>query len=274
VLEQVRRAVKDQKMFRPSDRILVAVSGGKDSLVLWDVLMRLHYQTAGLHIQQGIGEYSECSYEKVAAYAEIRGAELIVHSLKETEGAGVLELAELSRRVPCSACGVMKRYHFNKVALDRGFDVTATGHNLDDEAARLLGNLLHWQDDYIVKQSPMLPRTHEKLVKKVKPLYRLTEREITAYAVVNGINYAIEECPMSKGSTMLAYKEALNRFEAASPGTKQYFYLGFLKRQQPGSLMALDEKLRDCERCGQPTTAVLCAYCRLLDRVSVAHDTF
>jgi uncharacterized protein (TIGR00269 family) len=273
VSEQVRRAAREYSMFDPSDRVLVAVSGGKDSLVLWDVLMRLGYTTAGLHIHQGIGEYSDHSYQKTTAFARSRDAELIVHSLEEVEGAGVLELAELTDRSPCSACGVMKRYNFNRIALERGYDVLATGHNLDDEAARLLGNVLRWQEDYLIKQTPALPKTHEKLVKKVKPLCRLAEREITAYAVANGMDYVVEECPMSVGSKMLLYKDVLNRLEAVSPGTKQFFYFGFLERQRPETLIAEDEKLRTCERCGQPTTASVCTYCRLLDKIKVAHET-
>jgi uncharacterized protein (TIGR00269 family) len=273
IQKQVKVAVKDQRMFSPSDRILVAVSGGKDSLALWDVLIRMGYRTAGLHVQQGIGDYSSLSFRKTEAFAASRGAELIVHSLEEEEGAGVPELAELTRRSPCSACGVMKRYHFNRIAHDRGFDVVATGHNLDDEAARLMGNLLHWQEEYLAKQSPVLPKTHERLVKKVKPLYRLTEREISAYAVVRRIDYTIEECPMSAGSKQLVYKGALNRLEADAPGTKQYFYLGFLDRRRPETVAAEDAKLRECERCGQPTSLAVCSYCRLVERIDLAHET-
>lgn len=270
VIEQVKRAVHDQKMFDPGDRILVAVSGGKDSLTLWDVLMRLGYETTGLHIQQGIGEYSEESHRKTVEFARTRSADLIVHSLKEEEGAGVLELADLTDRSPCSACGVMKRYNFNRIAHDRGFDVLATGHNLDDEASRLLGNVLRWQEDYLAKQSPSLPSTHEKLVKKVKPLYRLAEREITAYAVVNRIDYLIEECPMSVGSKMLVNKEVLNRLEADAPGTKHAFYFGFLERQKAGGAVHEDDTIRSCARCGQPTAATVCSYCRILEKVRTA----
>lgn len=270
IVEQVKRAIKDHAMFGRDDRILVAVSGGKDSLSLWDILMRLSYDTAGLHIQQGIGDYSEQSHQKTAAFAESRGAELILHSLKEEEGAGVLELAELTDRSPCSACGVMKRYNFNKIARDREFDVLATGHNLDDEASRLLGNVLRWQEDYLAKQSPALQATHEKFVKKVKPLYRLAEREITAYAVVNKIDYVIEECPMSVGSKMFVNKEVLNQLETDSPGTKQAFYFGFLERQKQEDLTREDETIRSCARCGQPTTAAICSYCRILEKVKTA----
>jgi uncharacterized protein (TIGR00269 family) len=270
VVEQVKRAIKDHTMFGRDDRILVAVSGGKDSLSLWDILMRLDYDTAGLHIQQGIGGYSEQSHQKTAAFAQSRGAELILHSLKEEEGAGVLELAELTDRSPCSACGVMKRYNFNKIAREREFDALATGHNLDDEASRLLGNVLRWQEDYLAKQSPALQATHEKFVKKVKPLYRLAEREITAYAVVNKIDYVIEECPMSVGSKMFVNKEVLNRLETDSPGTKQAFYFGFLERQKQEDLTREDETIQSCARCGQPTTAAICSYCRILEKVKTA----
>ena len=51
----------------------------------------------------------------------------------------------------------MKRYQFNRIAVQNEYDVMATGHNLDDEASRLLGNVLRWQTEYLDKQSPTLP---------------------------------------------------------------------------------------------------------------------
>ena len=65
----------------------------------------------------------------------------------------------------------MKRHYFDPAALEGGFDVLVTGHNLDDEAARLMGNVLHWQRDYLARQRPVLQPTHPKFVRKVKPLY-------------------------------------------------------------------------------------------------------
>ncbi len=260
-------------MFREDERVLVAVSGGKDSLALWDILMRMGYDTTGLHIQLGIGEYSKLSLEKTEAFAESRGVELIVHSLEKEEGAGVLELAKLINRKACSACGVMKRYNFNRMAVDNGFPVLATGHNLDDEASRLLGNILRWQDDYLEKQSPVLPASHAKLARKVKPLFRLAEREITAYALVNKIDYHVEECPKSVGSKMFANKEALNKLETESPGTKHNFYLGFLERQKEKGDLQAELIDNSCGRCGQPTTAEICSYCRILEKIKEVPKT-
>ncbi|MFQ5781278.1 MAG: tRNA(Ile)-lysidine synthetase, partial [Nitrospiria bacterium] len=166
-----------------------------------------------------------------------------------------------------SACGTMKRHHFNRIARDNGFKVVATGHNLDDEAARLLGNVLQWQDHYLQKQSPVLSDDGGRWAKKVRPLYRLTEREITAYSVINRIDYIIEECPMSKGAKMFLYKEVLNQLEETSPGTKHQFYLGFLKQKKRG-LFPQEGNDQTCLSCGQPAQGPFCSYCRLMERAA------
>lgn len=276
VNDQVAKAIKSQRMFGKEDRILVAVSGGKDSLALWDVLLKLGYKADALYVNLGIGAYSEESHRKVTAFAETvaapYGATLHLHTVEKEEGAGIRELATLVNRPACSTCGTIKRYQFNRAAVERDYDVMATGHNLDDEAARLLGNVLHWQEEYLDKQGPSLPASVEGFAKKVKPLYRLTERELAAYCVLNRIDYIVEECPMAKGARTLLYKEVLNRLEAESPGTKQTFYWGFLDKQRKTSStdMSMTEKdrasLHPCATCGQPTTAEVCTYCKLMAR--------
>ncbi len=283
VHDQVARAIKTERMFDRNHRILVAVSGGKDSLALWDILLKLGYRTDALYVDLGIPDYSATSRSKVERFFELiaqpLGSSLHIHTVQETEGAGIKDLAELVHRPTCSACGTIKRYQFNKAAVDQDYDVMATGHNLDDEAARLLGNVLHWQEEYLDKQGPSLPASVEGFAKKVKPLYRLTEREIAAYAVLNRIDYIVEECPMAKGSKMLLYKEVLNRLETESPGTKQAFYWGFLERQAkglhaPDAPHTMAEKdqatLHPCTSCGQPTTSETCSYCKLMARAKAA----
>ncbi|HET6369609.1 MAG TPA: ATP-binding protein, partial [Nitrospiria bacterium] len=255
--------VKEDQMFDRGDRLLVAVSGGKDSLALWDVLLNLGHRATGLHVDLGIGGYSSASREKTERFASARGAKLIVHSLRDSLGIGVPEIAEKNSRSPCSACGTIKRYSFNQIAQQYGFSVLATGHNLDDEAARLLGNVLHWQEEYLDKQSPVLQAARDpndgkgSLVKKVKPLYRLAEREMAAYAVMKRIDYVVEECPNAKGAKLLVYKEVLNRLEEEAPGTKQNFYLSFLKRWVPRSIPAsrVEVNWQRCRLCGQPTSS-------------------
>lgn len=64
-------------------------------------------------------------------------------------------------------------------------------------------------------------------------------------------------------------KDMLNRLEEAIPGTKQKFYFEFLKRHRP-DIPELDARLKDCTRCGQPTTSEICSHCKLVETLSVA----
>jgi len=263
---QVQRAVEKEQMFTPDEEVLVAVSGGKDSLALWDVLIDLGYRTAGLHLALGIGEYSRQSTQKTQAFAEARQVRLITVRLEDEEAA-VPALAAFTNRPACAACGTSKRHHFDRVAFEQGFAVLATGHNLDDEASRLLGNVLHWQVRHLGKQHPVLESTHERLARKVKPLFRVSEYETAVYAFFRGIDYIVEECPNSVGASQLLYKDVLNRLEAEMPGTKLAFMQEFLRVGRPAFAAQTEGPPQSCERCGMPAFGALCSYCSLLREV-------
>ncbi|MDP1819997.1 MAG: ATP-binding protein [Acidimicrobiales bacterium] len=268
--DQVAKAIKEHRMLEPTDRALVAVSGGKDSLAVWDILVGLGYDADGLYLGLGIGDYSDASGEMARRFAADQGLKLLEVDLPADHGFDIPTGAKAAKRVPCSACGLSKRHLFDEAARTHGYDVVVTGHNLDDEAAVLFGNVLHWQTEYLGRQLPVLPERHG-FPRKVKPLVRLGEREMAAYCVLRGIDYIVEECPMAAGNKHLGYKEALNLIEAASPGTKHDFYFGFLARASdrftPEAEAEQDLLLR-CARCGAPTTTELCAFCRLAERAS------
>jgi uncharacterized protein (TIGR00269 family) len=270
-LEQVRRAVDHFGMLEPDDRVLVAVSGGKDSLMAWDVLTRLGYRADGLYLGLGIGDYSDHSGSFARSFAEERDLRLVEVDLRADHGFGIEEGARAARRAPCSACGLSKRHLFNQVALDGGYDVVATGHNLDDEAAVLFGNVLRWEAGFLGRQFPVLPAA-PGFVRKVKPLVRLGERETAAYCVLSGIDYVVEECPMAVGNRHLGYKELLNELETRSPGAKAAFVFGFFDGAHArfaDDAVEEREALGACDRCGAPTPGDVCAFCRLVERATV-----
>jgi len=274
VAKMVQKAIERYELFTPDERILVAVSGGKDSLALWDILEQLGYQTEGLHIHLGIDDegYSDASLAKTAAFAQERGLLLHVVNVRETYGQSIVEVARGRRGGrTCAVCGLVKRHIMNEMAHEDGYDAIATGHNLDDEAAVLLMNTLHWERRFLSKQGPLLPSIHPRLARKVKPLVLLYERETAAYAIVRGIDYVRQECPYAVGASSIRAKGILNQLERHSPGTKVQFYLGFLRAREDGWLPSdrgLDGSVAACPRCGQPTTADgLCAFCRLWEGV-------
>jgi uncharacterized protein (TIGR00269 family) len=263
VRRQVERTIDDYKMFGPDDRLVLGVSGGKDSLALWDILNGLGYRVDGVYLHLGIGEYSSESLTLSQSFAATHDLRLDVVDLTVEYGFAIPEAATASHRTPCSACGLSKRYSLNKVAADRGYDVLVMGHNLDDEAATLFSNVLGWNVEYLGRQHPVLPSTEDGLCKKVKPLIRVAERETAAYAILAGIDYEVEECPMAAGNTINRYKEWLNRLEEQSPGIKANFLFGFLERGSPLFELSDHISLRTCSNCGQPTTGDVCAFCRL-----------
>ncbi len=273
--EQTERFIEKYKMFTREEKVLVAISGGKDSLSLWDILQRLGYQADGLYICLGIDEglsYSSESQRLTEKFALEHGLKLHVVDVQKEYGSTISQFnlkSHRGRSKPCSVCGLVKRHVMNRMARDFGYDVLATGHNLDDEAAVLFGNTLTWAGEYLLRQGPVLAGT-PGLARKVKPLCRIYEREMLAYALLRGIEYIYDECPFSVGSTSIYYKQMLNKLESDRPGAKQSFYLSFLEARKSGLFAEREEiqaELHPCPNCGQPTSAPgLCSFCRMMSR--------
>ena len=287
VPEQTERFIKKYGMFTHEEKILVAVSGGKDSLSLWDILVRLGYQADGLYLGLGIDgrrsptgggiNYSHESQRLTEEFADEHNLKLHIVDIENEYGQPIPVLSELSHRghgKPCAVCGLAKRHEMNRIARDLGYDVLATGHNLDDEAAVLFGNTLSWSSEYLLRQGPVLSES-AGLARKVKPLCRFYEREMTAYALARGIEYIYEECPFAEGSQSIYYKELLNQLETTRPGAKLTFYLRFLEARKRGDLFIEHNvgqaHMHPCPKCGQPTSAPdKCSFCRMIERVSPA----
>jgi uncharacterized protein (TIGR00269 family) len=273
-----KKTIKKFKMLDPGDRILVAISGGKDSGALWRVLVDLGYAADAMIIDLGIGDRADEGLEgegyssNSTAYAREQaaglGRDLWVIDLREHLGRSVPQLRRGQRPV-CSACGLVKRYLMNRAALEGGYDCVATGHNLDDEVGALFGNVLTWDSHYLSRQGPVSPQRGERLMKKVKPFCYFTERETAMYALLADIPYMREECPNAVGATTITYKELINRLESQAPGTKRRFYDGFLGQRD---LFREDDEveLRSCQSCGMPSPLETCGFCRLVGDVPVA----
>lgn len=281
-IEQTERAIHKYHMFQRDERILIAVSGGKDSLALWDVLWKLGYQADGLYIHLGIDgdeHYSDESERYAVEFAQQRGLNLHVINVEEMYGEPVPLMARRNRRgrqgrfKPCSACGLVKRHEMNRIASSMGYNVLATAHNLDDEVAILFGNVYQWHTDLLARQSPVL-ESAEGFSRKVKPFCRFYERETAAYSLLSGIPYIEEECPFAEGSKQLYYKEMINKIEEDQPGSKLAFYVGFLNARAQGAFKDLPETQREpdlhpCPSCGQPTVNDgICAFCRTVKQTA------
>jgi uncharacterized protein (TIGR00269 family) len=263
----LERTIKAFRMFSRKEKILVAVSGGKDSLTLWQALTSLGYEADGVFIYLGIEEnsFSLLSRRAAEAMAERLGRPLHVIDMPRELGFSVPDLKKKTRKY-CSMCGTVKRQYLNQIAKRLGYPVLVTGHNLDDEASSLLGNLLNWNLKYLARKYPVLPAEHG-FVRKAKPLCRHSVREIRLYAEIRKLPYLSESCPLSGEATRPFYAEVLDELEEKAPGTKLRFYLDYLRKAYP--LFAehkeefMDRELTTCERCGEPAVSSPCLLCRL-----------
>ena len=267
--KQVETAIRREKMFTKDERILVALSGGKDSLALMLELTLQGYDVTGLHIDLAIPNSSHKARAKVENFCEKNSLNLEVFEM-EGWGLPIPDVKEFVNRPVCSVCGKMKRYHFNRIAREGGYDALATGHNLDDEVARLFANTLRWDTAHLSDQGPTLPAT-DGFVRKVKPLFRLSEFETANYAFLKGIEIHSDPCPYATGASFTGHKELWGEFEYRSPGQKFQFYQGFLRKGRvafENLEQEIGAELKPCDECGSPTSADRCSVCRI--KASVA----
>lgn len=268
---QVDKGIRSHGLFTHDDRVLVALSGGKDSLSLMLELSRQGYNVTGLHIDLSIPGSSDVTRGVVERFCEKHGFELMVREMA-AEGLAIPAVKARIKRPICSACGKIKRYWFNKTALDHGFSALATGHNLDDEVARLFSNTIRWDRAYLSDQGPLL-EGEDGFARKVKPLWRLTEFETANYAFLMGLENHYAPCPYSGGASFTCHKHLWQQLEETMPGRKIEFYQGFLERGRPVFARHEAEEgraLQSCQRCGYPTSADVCGVCRLKEAVAQA----
>lgn len=262
---RVRRTIERYKMVRRGDRVVVAVSGGKDSVVLVHVLSRLAgdlgIELHGLTVDLGISGYS-ARYVRVAEEVYERlGMEYTIIDLEREYGFSIDNVAARWRRV-CAYCGLVKRYVFNRFAWDNGFDAVATGHTLDDLAAAALSSMMRGELEAAYRMKPVLP-SGVRLVRRIRPLAFTREKDVKLYACFSRLPVVREKCPYSRGETLSSFKRAINMLEDEHPSLK-YSFARMLYEKLPERGEA---GYRLCSRCGMPSSGEICGFCRLRDKL-------
>jgi len=143
---KIKQTISKYKLFNKKEKIVVALSGGKDSTSILYVLNKLGYNVQGLLIDLYLGEWSKIHNENMTRFCLGLNVPLTIVDLKKEMGQGICFIKAVLKKeknlTGCSVCGTVKRWILNKWARKLGADKLVTGHNLDDEAQNVLMNFL------------------------------------------------------------------------------------------------------------------------------------
>ena len=226
------------------------------------------FELVAILVDEGIDGYRQHGIDAAVNNAQLLEIPLIQKSFKEEEGFALDDIYSYFKSA-CIPCGVFRRNILNKTAYEIGADKIATGHNLDDEIQSFLMSFSRGDTVKFSKFGPELDQIHEKLVPRIKPLWNTPEKEVGMWAILNGVEIHLDECPYSNLSLRAKIKEFLNKTESKHPGTKENVLNSFIKTLDVENVRTV---LSECERCGEPTSGRVCKACEIKDIISENRD--
>jgi uncharacterized protein (TIGR00269 family) len=282
VENKAKRTISKYSLIKHGDIVAVAVSGGKDSLVLLNVLKNTlcsqSPKLVAVTVDEGIKGYRDESLNIVRKFCSSIGVENRVMSFSELFGLSMdkaMEVRPSEKISSCSMCGTFRRRALDLLAESCGANVIATGHNLDDYIQTFLINLFAGDVERIGWTHPEPVEYGVTNLRKIKPLMEIYEREIVLYAIHTNIPFQSEECPYKDESIRSAFRGHLNNLEKIHPGIKYNAYNSILKiakkvksANAPGTSNVNDsvqQEHRRCIICNRDSSNRICSVCRTLD---------
>lgn len=274
----VLKTVHREKLFDRNDRIMIALSGGKDSIALAHILsgMERSHPTdlVAVTIDEGLRGYREEGLAISSRVCEKLGLEHRVVTFKGFYGRTLEEIQRLADErgtglLGCTFCGILRRRLINETALGIGATKVATGHNLDDEAQTALINVLRGDVSRLARLGAKPVKPREGFVPRVKPLRYIPEREIAIYVYAKGYPLYERECPFVRDSLRDEVRDTLNALEARHPGTKFSVVRGLDRLSELLKIDIEASEIGSCSRCGSPTGRDICRTCEVLGLLGI-----
>jgi len=258
---KVKQTLKKIKINK-KEKILVAVSGGKDSAVTAYLLKKFGYNIEAIYIDLKIGEYSERCLKAVRKLCENLDIKLYIYDLKKEQGKSMKNIWKKAKKKKklnnCAICGVFKKWILNKESRKLKTDKIATGHNLDDEIQTFLMNFfkgnpnLSANSGVITKNIP-----DKKFIPRIKPLFYVYERDIKKYARMKRLPFVKGKCPYREDSYRVQIIEFLNTLSKKDKKN-------IMKNFQKMKFLSKYSKIKYCEICGEPSRNKICKKCSFI----------
>lgn len=273
--KRIKKTIIQYKLLTKQEKILVAVSGGKDSTTVLYVLQKLGHHVEAITINALIGNYSKHNLENIKNFCKNHKIMLHVISFREEFGYSLCYIRDILKSKglqwnSCTLCGVLKRYLLNKYTRKLKATKLVTGHNMDDVAQSILMNFFRNQLEMSSRLGPITGLIKDKkFVARVKPLYLTSEDAVERYSKLMNLPVKYGRCPCSVDAYRNTIRNLLHEYEQKHPGTKRSivtWYLGNLKHIK--NYYYTDAKLNYCKKCGEPSKKEVCMTCFILEKLT------
>lgn len=199
-------------LIEEGDKILVGLSGGKDSLALLELLARRsriykpRFSVVAVHVvMTNIAYESDMDY--LRTYAEGLGVPFVRY---ETS----FDPSTDNRKSPCFLCSWNRRKALFTVAKEQGCNKIALGHHMDDILETLLMNMT-FQGAFSTMPPRLVMRKFDMTI--IRPMCLVHESDLVVMAALRGYRKQIKNCPYEKDSHRSEMKDVLKRLEAMNP---------------------------------------------------------
>lgn len=219
LIKLVTKVVLERELIRDGDRILVAVSGGKDSTTLAYALsaarraIKKNYELAAVHISTDF--CACCKKAALAARLESWGIPF------EDIFVPVIGRLKPGRKMNCYWCSTQRRTELLRYAAAEGYNKIALGHHMDDILETFFMNAMNRGT---LSAMPILLAYRKYPISLIRPLAYLEERQIIAFAEQAGILKAACTCPYGQNSDRRNIRSRLAAMTAGSPDAKRRFF--------------------------------------------------
>jgi tRNA-5-methyluridine54 2-sulfurtransferase len=264
---KIKETIRKWKLGNKKEKIVVALSGGKDSTVTAYVLKKLGYNIYGFHIDLKIGDYSKRCLQAVRKLCDDLKIPLYTYDMKKEMGSSMCYLRSgIQSRAKneiknCAICGVIKKWIINKKVREIRADKIATGHNLDDEVQTFLMNIFKGSPQLSANLGPITRNASDKkFIPRIKPLYYIPEDEVRKFAQKNKLPVVYDKCPCALDSYRIQVRNFVDKLSHKDKwNVIKNFEKLFDKIQK-----TKQGEVNYCDICGEPSRNNICRKCSLM----------